>query len=612
MKISILKKNSFLKKSLVIATLGALSLPVFALSPPPTSPFWKVQDGKLLDPNGNPFVFRGVTVEQNLAPAQALQAIKDAATLGANAVQVEINGNIYRQETMITGEQLSAIIKTCKERKVVCVLEPNDVAGYPGAAGAGIPATAANFWGWPGIREAIEGQQSYIILGFGNQYLGTMPQQEYIARMLTYLSDFSYGTLSKFIIMVDGSNWGQDADKAMYEFARQYPSNGINRPYLLYSVDMFDAFTTPQAVHDYIASFAEIKAPLVIGGFARTPYYHPHNQVSIPHVALQLPAEAVMQYAEQYGAGYFGWSWSGNKNPALDVVSNWNPNNLTSWGNLLFNDVNGIKATAKTASIYGNNSSSSSSSSVSANNPPVAAITFNLDYVRCGDVYGVVSALDSYDPDGDTLTYQWDVSGFFSSQTATGPQFRFGMQPPHYYTITLTVSDGKGGVATATTVRNHTYTDYCVSSSSSRTSSSVRSSSSVPDKSSSSIYSSSSIRTSSSSSIRTSSSSSVAQTKAQCSYQIQSQWGNGFTASIRIKNISNTVINGWDVNWQYVDDSKVTNLWNATVSGTNPYNAKNLSWNAAIQPGQTVEFGFQGSKTAATAITPVVTGSICQ
>ncbi|WP_039913485.1 cellulose binding domain-containing protein [Cellvibrio mixtus] len=501
MKISILKKNSLLKKSLVIATLSALALPVFALSPPPTSPFWKVQDGKLLDPNGKPFVFRGVTVEQNLAPAQALQAIKDAATLGANAVQVEINGNLYRQETMITGEQLSAIIKTCKESKVVCVLEPNDVAGYPDAAGAGIPATAANFWGWPGIREAIDGQQSYIILGFGNQYLGPMPQQEYIARMLTYLGDFSYSTLSKFIIMVDGSNWGQDADKAMYEFARQYPSNGINRPYLLYSVDMFDAFTTPQEVHDYIASFAEIKAPLVIGGFARTPYYHPHNQVSIPHVALQLPAEAVMQYAEQYGVGYFGWSWSGNKNPALDVVTNWDPNSLTDWGNLLFNDVNGIKATAKTASIYGNTSSNSSSS--------------------------------------------------FSS-------------------------------------------------------------SSVPDKSSSSIYSSSSIRTSSSSSIRTSSSSSIAQTKAQCSYQIQSQWGNGFTASIRIKNISNTVINGWDVNWQYTDGSKITNLWNANLSGANPYSAKNLNWNSAIQPGQTIEFGFQGSKNSAAASIPIVTGNICQ
>jgi hypothetical protein len=233
-----------------------------------------------------------------------------------------------------------------------------------------------------------------------------------------------------------------------------------------------------------------------------------------------------------------------------------------------------------------------------------------LDYVACGRVYGNVSA-GSSDPDGDPLTYKWDVTGFSSSVTAAGPVFRFIMQPPHYYTIKLTVSDDKGGVATATTLRNHTYSDYCGSSSSSKTSISIRSSSSVA-KPSSSIYSSSSIRTSSSSSVNNSSSSSVVQAKAQCSYQIQSQWSGGFTASIRINNTTNKVINGWDVNWQYADGSKVTNSWSANLSGTNPYNAKNQSWNSAIQPGQTVEFGFQGSKPGNDTSKPVVTGSVCQ
>ncbi|MET0357391.1 MAG: cellulose binding domain-containing protein, partial [Cellvibrio sp.] len=69
--------------------------------------------------------------------------------------------------------------------------------------------------------------------------------------------------------------------------------------------------------------------------------------------------------------------------------------------------------------------------------------------------------------------------------------------------------------------------------------------------------------------------------------------------------------NGWDVKWQYPDSSKVTNLWNAKLSGTNPYSAKNLDWNATIQPGQTVEFGFQGSKPAGPAVTPAFTGTVC-
>jgi mannan endo-1,4-beta-mannosidase len=606
MKKNSLDNKSLLKKSLAIAGIALFSTSAFALSLPVPSA-WKVQDGKLLDPNGNPFIFRGVTVEHNLAPERALQAIRDAAALGANAIQVEINGNIYRQENMITGAQLSAIINTCKESKVVCVLEPNDVAGYPDATGAGIPATAATFWTWPGIREAILGQHGYIILGFGNQYLGAMHPQEYVNRMYTYLADFSSAPLNNFVIMVDGSNWGQDADKAMYELAKQY-SSSTAKPQVIYSVDMFDAYVNPETVREYIASYAAIKAPLVVGGFAPVPYYHPHFAGPLPLNAPRLPAESVMQYAEQYGAGYFGWSWSGNKNPALDVVSDWNSATLTSWGNLLFNDVNGIKATAKGASIYQSSSSSYSSSSAPVNQAPVADF-FASNYpsafcdspnVGAGRITAMASG--SSDPDGDPLTFLWSLNGG-SSSSASGYEVTFPSQTGRSYQLSLTVTDSKGASANVVKTVGAFYID-CFNSSSRSSSSS-----SLVDRSSSS---NSTYTSASSSSAKSSSSSSITPTKAQCSYQLNSQWSNGFTAAIRIKNTTTTAINGWNVNWQYTDGSKITGSWNATLSGSNPYSAKNVNWNANIQPGQTVEFGFQGSKPAGSAEVPVVSGNICQ
>jgi len=134
-------------------------------------------------------------------------------------------------------------------------------------------------------------------------------------------------------------------------------------------------------------------------------------------------------------------------------------------------------------------------------------------------------------------------------------------------------------------------------------SSSSRSSSSIPRSSVSSIPKSSSTSSRSSSS---------APAKALCSYVINSQWNNGFTAAVRIKNTTSQTISGWSVNWQYSDGSKITGSWNASLTGANPYNAKNLSWNTNIQPGQTVEFGFQGSKPNNAAIVPAVTGSVCQ
>ncbi len=98
---------------------------------------------------------------------------------------------------------------------------------------------------------------------------------------------------------------------------------------------------------------------------------------------------------------------------------------------------------------------------------------------------------------------------------------------------------------------------------------------------------------------------------ASCQYQVTNQWNNGFTAAIKITNNTAAAINGWAVNWQYAGDNRISNSWNANVSGSNPYSATQLSWNSSIQPNQTVEFGFQGTKGSAAAEIPQVSGALC-
>jgi xyloglucan-specific exo-beta-1,4-glucanase len=144
------------------------------------------------------------------------------------------------------------------------------------------------------------------------------------------------------------------------------------------------------------------------------------------------------------------------------------------------------------------------------------------------------------------------------------------------------------------------------SSRSSSLSSSSRSSS-LSSSSRSSSLSSSSRSSSLSSSSRSSSSAASA---SKCQYVITNQWNTGFTAAIRITNTGSSSINGWNISWTYTDGTRVTNLWNAVFSGSNPYSASNMNWNGNIQPGQTVEFGFQGTKGSSTQI-PTVTGSVC-
>lgn len=120
---------------------------------------------------------------------------------------------------------------------------------------------------------------------------------------------------------------------------------------------------------------------------------------------------------------------------------------------------------------------------------------------------------------------------------------------------------------------------------------------------------------SSSSSSSTSSASSVSSVgpspAGNCEYIISNEWNTGFTATIRVTNNGTTAINGWTVNWEYADQSLVSNAWNVVFSGTNPYAASNLAWNASILPGDSVEFGFQGTKGAGSASIPLVTGNVC-
>lgn len=193
------------------------------------------------------------------------------------------------------------------------------------------------------------------------------------------------------------------------------------------------------------------------------------------------------------------------------------------------------------------------------------------------------------------------------------------------YSTSATLNVGYGGTTkvnngTATVIVEPQSVTTFVSegTATSSVSSSSAKSSLAPGSSSRSSVSSSSIRSSASSVVSSaprssSSSSSVANTNnASCSYVVTNDWGSGYTAAIRIKNNGTSVINGWNLSWNYADASRITNSWNATLSGSNPYSATGLSWNSNIQPGQTVEFGFQGIKNNGAAAVPSVSGTPCQ
>jgi hypothetical protein len=97
---------------------------------------------------------------------------------------------------------------------------------------------------------------------------------------------------------------------------------------------------------------------------------------------------------------------------------------------------------------------------------------------------------------------------------------------------------------------------------------------------------------------------------ASCSFSIDSEWSNGYVASITIKNDTASTINSWGVSWQF-SSNRMTSGWNANFSGTNPYSATNLSWNGSIAAGQSTSFGIQVDKNGGAAERPVINGAAC-
>ncbi|WP_096087639.1 glycoside hydrolase family 9 protein [Agaribacterium haliotis] len=160
----------------------------------------------------------------------------------------------------------------------------------------------------------------------------------------------------------------------------------------------------------------------------------------------------------------------------------------------------------------------------------------------------MVDASESSDQDGDALSYSWDFDGVEKSGISASHRF----DQAGTYTVTLTVSDGIASDETSQQV---------------------------------SVV--------------------AAEAGLQCEYEVANEWNTGFVAVIRLSNTGSEAVEGWSVSWSYPAGVTRDHGWNAEVSGNNPYTATPLNWNSVIQPGQSVEFGMQGSKPDGSAA-PVV------
>ena len=338
-----------------LAVLGAAALAVAAsilvfIQPAYAATGLHISGRNIVEANGQTFVMRGVNHEHTWFTNQT-SSFANIKALGANTVRVVLSGGRW---TPNSATDVANVISLCKQNRLICVLEDHDTTGYGEDGAAYSLDQAVNYW--IGLKSVLVGQENYVVLNIGNEPIGNTNPGQWTSATTAAIQKMRTNGF-EHLLMVDAPNWGQDWNYVMRDNA-QTVLNADAQHNTVLSIHMYDVFSTAASITDYLNRFQASGWPVVIGEFGWQ-----RSSSNVDH-------ETVLSEAVSRGLGYLGWSWAGNNDPYLDMTVNFDPNQLTTWGQRIFNGANGIKATAKEATIYGGGTPTSPPVTTTPATPP--------------------------------------------------------------------------------------------------------------------------------------------------------------------------------------------------------------------------------------------------
>ncbi|MBQ9375181.1 MAG: cellulase family glycosylhydrolase, partial [Ruminococcus sp.] len=298
------------------------------------------------DGNGNAFVMRGVNIPYVWYTNHASSAIKAAARLGANAVRVVVSdgqAGYYAGKT--SADSLRNIINTCKNNKVVCVLEVHDATGSDDSSSL---TAATNYW--IEMKSVLQGNEDYVIVNIANEWYGSWNNASAWAEGYKTAIESLRNAGIKNMLMVDSAGYGQWTNSIFQKGTEVFNADTLSNT--VFSIHMYNtAGGNASTVKNNINNALALGVPLVIGEFGAD------------HAGSDVDEATIMSYCTTKNVGYLGWSWMGNEGnlASLDISYDWDGTSLTTWGNTLFNSTYGIKNTSKLCTIFGGNVDESSS-----------------------------------------------------------------------------------------------------------------------------------------------------------------------------------------------------------------------------------------------------------
>lgn len=297
-----------------------------------------IDGGKLFDNHCNEFLMRGVNHPHAWYTGYAGH-FADIANAGANAVRVVMATGA--RWTMTSASEVSAIIEAAKQNNLVAILEVHDSTGYAEQADSVHPQDAVDYW--KSVQSALQGQEAFVIINIANEPFGNPDSNLW--------QSFHEGAVQELrtagfthTLMVDAPNWGQDWENTMRDGdGAQAIMDADPDKNVIFSVHMYDIYADSNSVSTYLSNFTAKGLPLVVGEFAAD-----HG------AGKDVDEGAILEFSSALGVGYLGWSWSGNGDGlgSLDITTDFNASNLTTWGETLINGAYGIKATSELCTCF--------------------------------------------------------------------------------------------------------------------------------------------------------------------------------------------------------------------------------------------------------------------
>ncbi|MGN9906699.1 cellulase family glycosylhydrolase [Phytohabitans sp. LJ34] len=344
------------------AALALLASVLFFVKPADAAVGLRVSGGRVVEANGTNVVMRGVSHPHVWYTGQTSSFANIKAT-GANTVRVVLGSG----QRWGPSNDLPTVVNLCRTNRLLCVLEVHDTTGYGEEGAAATLDQAASYW--ISQRSALAGTENFVIINIGNEPFGN---NEQVSATWPTATSNAIGRLRnagfEHLIMVDAPNWGQDWRFIMRDNAQTVFNSDPQRN-TVFSVHMYGVFDTAAEITDYLGRFRTAGLPIVVGEFG-------HN-----HSDGNPDEDTIMSYTQANGIGYIGWSWSGNGGGVeyLDMVTNFNPAQLTSWGTRIINGANGIRQTSRELSWFGGNPTTAPTTSrpptTTPTTPPTTAPT---------------------------------------------------------------------------------------------------------------------------------------------------------------------------------------------------------------------------------------------